>query len=116
AHVGTSVELGDLISEHVQDLYQRLMTRGVQLEVKQIPAIGGVNVFAAYLDDTEAGNPLRLCGGQSAHVDPLLPSEHGILEAVQTRAVMISGGREDLERHDGVATLSYDVARREGSW
>lgn len=116
AHLGTSVDLGNLTSEHVQNLYQRLMTIGVHLEVKQIPAIGGVNVFAAYLDDTEAGNPLRLCGGQSAHIDPLLAIEHAILEAVQTRAVMISGAREDLERHDGVATLSYEVARREGSW
>jgi ribosomal protein S12 methylthiotransferase accessory factor len=116
AHVGTSVDLGNLTSERVQNLYERLVSLGVHLEVKQIQAIGGVNVFAAYLDDEEARNPLRMCGGQSAHIDPLLAIETAILEAVQTRAVMISGGREDLERHDAVAELSYEVARREGSW
>jgi ribosomal protein S12 methylthiotransferase accessory factor len=116
AHVGTSVDPSNLTSEHIQDLYHRLVSLGVQLEVKQIPAIGGVNVFAAYLDDTEARNPLRLCGGQSAHIDPVLAIENAILEAVQTRAVMISGAREDLDRHDEVAALSYEVARREGSW
>jgi len=116
AHLGTTVDLDSISSEQVQNLYQRLVSLGIYLEVKQIPAIGGVHVFAAYLDDREAGNPLRLCGGQSAHVDPLLAIEAAILEAVQTRAVMISGAREDLDRHDDIAGLSYEVARREASW
>jgi ribosomal protein S12 methylthiotransferase accessory factor len=88
----------------------------IHLEVKEFPAIGGVHVFAAFLDDRESGNPLRLVGGHSAHVDPILAIEDAILEAVQTRAVLIAGSREDLQRHDAFAALGYEAARREVSW
>jgi len=100
----------------VQNLRRKLNTLDIALEVKQVPAIGGVSVFAAFLDDRASRNPLWLVGGQSAHVDPLLAIEHAILEAVQTRAVMISGGREDLQRHDAVATMDYEAARSEAGW
>jgi ribosomal protein S12 methylthiotransferase accessory factor len=114
--LGRTVDISDLPSGTVQSLRRKLLTLGIELEVKQIPAIGGVHVFAAFLDDRESGNPLRLVGGQSAHVDPLLAIEDAILEAVQTRAVLISGGREDLQRYDAFAGMSYEVARREGRW
>lgn len=114
--LGRSVDIGDLPSRPVQDLRQRLSRLGIELEVKQIPAIGGVHVFAAFLDDRESKNPLRLVGGQSAHVDPLLAIEDAILEAVQTRAVLISGGREDLQRYDVFAGMSYEAARRDARW
>ena len=117
ARLGTTVDLSDFSSLPVQSLRQRLLTLDIDLEVKQIPAIGGVHVFAAFLDDRQSGNPLRLVGGHSAHVDPLLAIEDAILEAVQTRAVMIAGAREDLQRHDAFAALGYDAARREvGRW
>ncbi|MGH9883391.1 MAG: YcaO-like family protein [Pyrinomonadaceae bacterium] len=116
ARLGTTVDLSDFPSLPVQNLRRKLLTLSIDLEVKQIPAIGGVHVFAAFLDDREAGNPLRLVGGHSAHVDPLLAIEDAILEAVQTRAVLISGAREDLQRHDAFAALGYEAARREVSW
>jgi len=115
-HLGTTVDLGDCPSQTVQNLRRKLNALDIALEVKQVPAIGGVSVFAAFLDDRASRNPLRLVGGQSAHVDPLLAIEHAILEAVQTRAVMISGGREDLQRHDAVATMDYEAARSEAGW
>ena len=114
--LGTTVDLSGLPSLAVQTLKQRLLALGICLEVKQLSAIGGVQVFAAFLDDREARNPLRLVGGHSAHVDPLLAIEHAILEAVQTRAVLIAGAREDLERYDAFARLGYDAARQEVSW
>jgi YcaO-like protein with predicted kinase domain len=114
--LGRTVDIRDLPSRTVQDLRNRLETLGIELEVKQLPAIGGVHVFAAFLDDRESGNPMRLVGGQSAHVDPLLAIEDAILEAAQTRAVLISGGREDLERYDIFTGMSYEDARREGRW
>jgi thioglycine synthase len=114
--LGTSVDLSSFPSQPVEALKQRLLSLDIHLEVKQLPAIGGVHVFAAFLDDRASRNPLRLVGGHSAHVDPLLAIEKAILEAVQTRAVVIAGGREDLQRYDAFAQLSYDVARKEGSW
>ena len=115
-HVGTTVDLDDCPSPAVQDLREKLDALHIALDVKQVPAIGGVSVCAAFLDDRGSRHPLRLCGGQSAHVDPLLAIENAILEAVQTRAVMIAGGREDLQRHDAVATMDYEAARSEAAW
>ncbi len=115
-HLGTSVDLANFPSPSVQELKQKLASLEIELEVKQIPAIGDVFVFAAFLDDRQAGNPLRLVGGQSAHVDPFLAIEDAILEAVQTRAVMISGAREDLQRHDEFVSVGYETARREARW
>jgi ribosomal protein S12 methylthiotransferase accessory factor YcaO len=46
----------------------------------------------------------------------VLAIEQAILEAVQTRAVMIAGAREDLRRYDAFAELSYDTARQDASW
>jgi ribosomal protein S12 methylthiotransferase accessory factor len=59
---------------------------------------------------------MRLVGGHSAHVDPVVAIEHAILEAVQTRAVVISGAREDLQRYDVFSELSYEDARKDASW
>jgi YcaO-like protein with predicted kinase domain len=111
-----TVDLSSFPSQPVQALKQKLEVLGINIEVKQLPAIRGVHVFAAFLDDREARNPLRLVGGHSAHVDPLLAIEHAVLEAVQTRAVLIAGAREDLQRYDDIARMSYDAARRELNW
>jgi len=115
-HAGATVDLENVASEFVQTLNQRLISLGIYLEVKQLPAIGGVHAFAAFLDDREARNPLRLAGGHSAHVEPLLAIEQAILEAVQTRAVLIAGAREDLERYEQFAHMSYEEARKDVSW
>ena len=114
--LGTTVDLSGFGSPAAQALRQKLLALGIHLEVKQFPAIGGVQAFAAFMDDREARNPLRLVGGQSAHVDPLLAIEHAILEAVQTRAVLIGGAREDLDRHDSFGRLGYEAARQEVRW
>lgn len=114
--LGTTVDLSSFPSLSFHTLKQKLVALGIHVEVKQLPAIGGVHAYGAFLDDRAARNPLRLVGGHSAHVDPLLAIEHAILEAVQTRAVLIAGAREDLQRHDAFARLGYDAARLEVSW
>jgi len=117
SNAGTTVDLADCPSERVHNLSRKLAALDIALEVKEVPAIGGVSVYAAFLDDRRSRNPLRVVGGQSAHVDPVLAIENAVLEAVQTRAVMISGGREDLDRHDVAAKMSYETARSQaGRW
>lgn len=116
AHLGSTVVIDSCPSATVQNFRRKLKALDIELEVKQMPAIGGIHVFAAFLDDRGSATALRLVGGQSAHVDPLLAIEHAILEAVQTRAVLISGGREDLQRHDAAAMMSYEAARSEARW
>jgi ribosomal protein S12 methylthiotransferase accessory factor YcaO len=42
----------------------------------------------------------RHCGGWGAHLAPYIAAERAVLEAVQSRAVVIAGARDDLERRD----------------
>lgn len=115
-HVGTSVDLSGLGSEPVQALRTRLAGEELHLEVKQLSAIGGMHAFVAFVDDPLSGNPLRLNGGHSAHADPFLAIEDAILEAVQSRAVLIAGAREDLEDLGAFAALGYEGARQSLAW
>jgi YcaO-like protein with predicted kinase domain len=107
----TSVDLTSTGSVWISTLLERLWHQGIRLEVKQLPATGGIYAFAAFLEDSVSGNPLRLNGGHSAHPDPLLAIESAVLEAVQTRAVFIAGSREDLGQFEGFAALGYQTAR-----
>jgi len=42
----------------------------------------------------------RACGGWGCHLNPSVAAERAVLEAVQSRAVVIAGARDDLERRD----------------
>jgi ribosomal protein S12 methylthiotransferase accessory factor len=114
--VGTSVDLDGFASAPVQALRARLAGSGLRLEVKQLSAVGGVHAYAAFIEDPLSANPLRLNGGHSAHTDPFLALEDAILEAVQSRAVLIAGAREDLDGLDRFAALGYDGARAALAW
>jgi thioglycine synthase len=112
---GTSVDLA-AGSPRIAALLPALGEAGVELEVKQVPALGGASAFLASLDDRRSGNPLRLVSGHAAHVDPYLALESAVLEAVQARAALIAGGREDLDSYAELAAMSFSDARRELSW
>jgi ribosomal protein S12 methylthiotransferase accessory factor len=114
--VGVTVDVDKLPSESIQEFRAILPKLRIELEVKQLPAVGGVYAFAAFLDDRASANPMRLVGGHSAHADPVLAIEAAILEAVQTRAVVIAGAREDLAQYEKFASLTYKAARQEAGW
>jgi len=113
---GQTVDLTEIGSNRVRDVIAVLTHLGITLEVKSLPSIGGVQTFVAFLDDTNSQNPLRINGGHSAHLDPMVAIEEAILEAVQSRAVFVAGAREDLDRLAGFASLGYSAARDTVSW
>jgi YcaO-like protein with predicted kinase domain len=114
--VGTTVDLATSGSPWIAALLPALRGAGLELEVKQIPALGGAAAFLAGLDDRRSGNPLRLVSGQAAHVDPYLALEGAVLEAVQARAAIIAGAREDLDSYAELAAMDFSAARRELAW
>lgn len=86
------------------------------LRVKVLPALAGLYAFAATLDDTELQDPMLLNMGSAAHVDPVLALEGAVLEAVQSRATVIAGGREDFQCEDRSAA-AYAAHRQQcGQW
>jgi ribosomal protein S12 methylthiotransferase accessory factor YcaO len=115
-HVGQSVDLSEIGSAGVRELNAVLSHQGITLEVKSLSSIGGVYTFVAFLDDPMSQNPLRINGGHSAHLDPMAAIEDAILEAVQSRAVFVAGGREDLAHLSSFTSLGYSAARDALAW
>lgn len=114
--VGTTVDLAGSGSPWIAGLLERLPGAGVALEVKQVPAVGGVTAYIASLDDVATGQPMRLTCGHAAHVDPWLALERAVLEALQARAVIIAGAREDLDSYAELAAMDFPRAREELAW
>lgn len=114
--VGTSVDLATSGSPWIAALLPALRGAGLDLEVKQIPALGGTSAFLASLDDSRSGNPMRLVSGHAAHIDPYLALEGAVLEALQARVAIIAGSREDLDSYAEFATMSFSTVRHELSW
>jgi YcaO-like protein with predicted kinase domain len=115
-HRGQSVELAEVRSTRVRELSAVLSHQGMTIEVKSLASIGGAHTFVAFLDDPMSQNPLRINGGHSTHVDPMIAIENAILEAIQSRAVFVAGAREDLVQLDGFAALGYSAARDAMAW
>ena len=115
-HVGRSVELAEVQSTPVRELGAVLRHQGMTIEVKSLASIGGAHTFVAFLDDPMSQNPLRINGGHSSHVDPLIAFEDAVLEAIQSRAAFVAGSREDLVQLDGFASLGYSAARDALTW
>jgi ribosomal protein S12 methylthiotransferase accessory factor len=112
----SDLHIEQLATPRLKKLCLRLQAERITLRVKTLPALGGLSAFAATLDDTELRDPMLLNMGTAAHVDPVLALESAVLEAVQSRATIIAGGREDMdcEQRDAAA---YDGAReRCGRW
>ena len=59
---------------------------------------------------------MRLVGGHSASCRSCIGYRACDPEAVQTRAVVIAGAREDLQRYDVFSELTYEDARKDASW
>lgn len=79
-----------------RDLIDQVQGAGIEVTIQAFPAVLGIPVFRAVLDDTVAMDPALICAGQGAHLVPSVAVDRALLEAAQTRACVISGGREDL--------------------
>lgn len=114
--IGTSVNLDLVDSSKLYALCRQLKQLDIALEIKQLSALGGVSAFVACLDEKSAADPMRLIAGYGAHIDPFMAMERAILEAVQTRATVVAGAREDLEKHKSLQALGYVQARDSLAW
>lgn len=86
--------------------------KSLKVEVKDISWPTGVpSYFAMLVNDSERDTHL-LGGGIGTHVDPVLALRRALLEAIQSRAIAIAGGREDLDDRDRHVGENYDLVRK----
>jgi len=101
--LGESSRLGrrmdlDTLPPAVQPLLRTLERLNIECMVMCFESEFGIPTFFAYLDDRNAANPWLINGGAGCHLDPQVAVSRALTEAVQSRASVVSGGREDLAR------------------
>ena len=93
----------------VADLLQRFERAKIQPIVFDCTVDTGVPVFWAILYDLTTRG-LGLFHGGGAHLDPEVAIVRALLEAAQSRAVYISGARDDVSQRSLVRLRSLDTA------
>ncbi len=89
------VDLAGLDYPLVAELCERLESAGQQLMVRDLTSDVGVPVYQATIKDATERN-VGIYGGMGAHLDPEIALVRALTEAVQGRAVYISGARDDM--------------------
>ncbi|MER7044964.1 YcaO-like family protein [Streptomyces jumonjinensis] len=74
-------------------LIERMLSRGVQVDLASVPNRWGLPCFVAFVWSEDF--PV-LCGGSGAHSSPGVALSRAITEAAQSRLTAISGSRDDL--------------------
>lgn len=91
------IDLASVTDVHLMELCQRLSAAAVPVRA-QILGRGTVTVCAAQLapERQHAGAGMACFAGYGAHLDPHVALARALTEAIQSRATLISGSRDDL--------------------
>lgn len=93
---GLSLEIDRVQDAFVCALSSSLKKDDLRLEVKDISQWTGIPTYYSLIfSDSEADSHL-VSGGLGTHLDPLIALRRALTEAIQSRAVAISGIREDI--------------------
>jgi len=85
----------------------RIEAAGLRCALRHAPSASGVPWFQAVLWDPDALDPSLVNGGYGCHPDATTAATRAVLEAVQSRLVVIHGGRDDLiDTHRRYASMS----------
>ena len=90
------LDLSSVDAPHIKELLKHLEQRDLYLDVHDITNHLQIPTFYAYLDDR---NDLRSVGkqcGSGCHLSSVVALSRAITEAVQARATVISGSRDDI--------------------
>jgi len=110
--VVTSVDLAEIDIENIRLLLDWISNHDIKCSIKKLSALGHVEVFVAILEDRRNPDPLLFVGGYGADLDPVVAIEQSIMEALQSRAVVISGAREDLDVHSRISLDEQALIKR----
>lgn len=78
-------------------LAERIEAAGATLRCYRVPSLVGTPVFACEINDwTKAAAPYRTANGRGAHPLPEIALFKAVAEAIQSRAAIIAGSRDDL--------------------
>jgi len=85
----------------IKNLLVRCRQSGIGCALRRLPAIADLPAAEAFIWDTQVHDPFLINGGMSAALDPETAATRALLEAIQSRATVVNGIREDMPRRFG---------------
>ncbi|MET7597425.1 YcaO-like family protein [Streptomyces sp. NPDC005481] len=83
----------DSVGERLGPVIERIHAAGADVALERIPSLPGTFTYTCWLTQPEMW---QIFAGSGCHTDPAIAAERALLEAVQSRACAISGGRDDI--------------------
>lgn len=102
------VNLNNIPFDAVNELVAILTKAKMDLRLYNYTVDTDIPVFKALISDKEC-NAFGLSGGYGAHLDPQVAMLRAITEAIQGRAVVISGSRDDVFKFDLLKIRNSDM-------
>lgn len=107
-----SVKIEEAGDESIAALISEAARAGLKFEVKDTTWPTGIPSHFALLFNLEEQDSHLIGGGLGCHIDPRISIRRAMLEALQSRAVSVAGGREDLERQPRAQGDRFDQVRK----
>ena len=114
AGLGKNVAI-ESVPSNLGDIIDRIAVLGIATTIVRCESLLEIPVYYVVLDDQVQRDPMMICAGAGAHPDPTVALSRALTEAIQTRACVISGNREDLGakyvqlRHSGYNVVSAGI-------
>lgn len=97
-----------------RDIMSELVGHGLEPSLYQFPSIAEIPVVYATIVDHRRRSPMLICAGAGAHLDAQIACSRALTEALQSRACVLSGSREDLEpKYQQIRERGFDAVLRE---
>lgn len=99
---------------HVRDIMAEMVRHDLEPTLYQFPSIAEIPVVYATIVDHRRRSPMFICAGAGAHLDARIACSRALTEALQSRACVLSGSREDLEpKYQQIRERGFDAVLRE---
>ena len=99
-------------SPELQAIAEKVNAAGLELILRYSQNEFGTPWFMSAVIDTDREDPLFFDVGQGCHIDKNIAAIRAVTEAIQSRMVIIHGGRDDMDKfHSKYENMTYDERR-----
>jgi ribosomal protein S12 methylthiotransferase accessory factor len=112
---GPILDLDSLTDVSCAQMVQKFKSAGLQTQVRIFTTEINIPTFYAIVDDTIRRDPMLINGGFGCHLDPCVGLSRALTESALSRATVIAGARDDLDREQVKREIGYDTFKSQFS-
>ena len=109
---GRELLLNTVDDRECAELIGRFRAAGLDLRVRVMSYDVQLPTFHALLDDPVSRDPMLINGGFGCHPSPRVGLARALTEAALSRATVVAGAREDLDREQVKRQIGYDALKK----